>query len=285
MRIKVFLLLCVVSALNASETVFWNHETETKELSSLLRTFAKSTLKFICNFLTPKEVFELANTQKENFIRVLGIFKYNFIKIESASFLSEEAAKKLKNIFYRYFPQQKLVMVADPKFINDAADCWLVSADFIVPITSSTAPKQCRCCNVQFSNLLKGEIKYFHHHESISFILFGDQFFALFSLAENKSKSATNLTFCRRVHSIGDDLQVLEDFENEILFCISRHQGLRELEEMPFHLINMYDTSGKRKRLNNCVRFRGPRNMKTIDTMEKLNDKNFKQKLLKNLVY
>merc|ERR1712098_138733 len=151
---------------------------------------------------------------------------------------------------------------------------------------SSTAPKECRCCNVQFSDLFDSEIKYFHHHKSISFILLGDQFFALFSLAESKSKTTTNLlTFCRRVHSVGDDIQVLEDFENEILFCISRHQGVGELDERPFHLINMYDTSGKRKRLNNCVRFRGTRNMRTIDTLEKLKDEDFKLKLLKNLVY
>jgi hypothetical protein len=167
-------------------------------------------------------------------------------------------------------------MVADPKFVSGPANCWLVSAEFIIPFTGPLTPRKCRCCGmINFPDVLESDLKFFRHYESISFIHFGDQFFALCSNKSNDSSSY--IQHNSRMHSIHDDIQVIEDFENEILFCVYREESQGSL----WNVISVFDSSGKRNIIKKHVLYLDLKNLKTVQIARKLNEPSFRNKVLK----
>jgi hypothetical protein len=79
------------------------------------------------------------------------------------------------------------------------------------------------------------------------------------------------------MHSIHDDIQVIEDFENEILFCVYREESQGSL----WNVISVFDSSGKRNIIKKHVLYLDLKNLKTVQIARKLNEPSFRNKVLK----
>jgi hypothetical protein len=130
---------------------------------------------------------------------------------------------------------------------------------------------------INFPNVLESDLKFFRHCASISFIHFGDQFFALCSNKSNDSSSY--IQHNSRIHSINDDIQVIEDFESEVLFCVYREEANGSL----WNIISIFDTSGTRDIMKKHVLYLDLKNLETVEIARKLKETSFRNKVLKSM--
>merc|ERR1712098_863118 len=198
-------------------------------------------------FLTPREVFAVACTRKENLIKILKIDNL-FISAQTATFLPEYLTKKLENSIYRRFPEHKSVMVQSP-----ACNCF-ATADFIVPFPFRTL---CSICDACISAGIGSDLKFFRVFESIKFFHFGALFFYVYDLPTEVG----DIQVITCLHSVGDVLHVVEDVQNEVVFCAYRHDEINR--------IGTIDASGKRKKREDHRLLREP-NVKTAEIAQRL---------------
>jgi hypothetical protein len=194
-------------------------------------------------------------------VKILHIAKCRFIRAQAA-FLPRPLAEKLKRCSYivfsrKLFPHQKVVMV-DSEFEELS---WFVHPDFMMPVRSRAF----------FMNKnRRAKLRLFRHYDFISYIHFGNSFFARFR--------GKDVEIC----SAGDVLRVVEDFENKVVFCIYRANEI--CMDNCGNVVAMFDVTGKRKKSEHhfyiALEF-----VRTFDILDVLkSNKNLRSKLTAMLV-
>lgn len=200
------------------------------------------TLNTFVGFLSPKEVLDFALTSKPNFVRVLRSF-LNFINVKSLNFIPSELFFDLDKNQYSFFPEYKVLIFRNPKMPRHIH--LLVTAN------------RCTAFILKSQDVAGKEIKLFVNKKNFRCVHVGDTLSAFWE------SEADTFMDTGQFYKTNENLQVLEDKINEIVFCISCDED---------KIINLFilNASSTKPRKNYCKKLFSSRHVTIQNVLDAL---------------
>lgn len=181
-----------------------------------LLNLPKPILKTLLIFLRPKEVVDLAQTCKGILLDIISIHRFQFLGVRGLvipGIISED----LEHRYIRYFPKFKTVVLKPNTSESNVSDeskltLIVVNANFITEFNNEVDKEQLDLENDElFLCKLTGRISY---------IIFG-KLFARHTIHLSSRKAETRTVLLPKM-----PIQVYDEPEKHVVFCISHNQGV-----------------------------------------------------------